>query len=114
MRFINRIKQSLSPYQQAHDGECEHDWEVLEIDKLYRYMYGTNPKQYFRLGENEPEVKGRFYPPACRRVCLLCGECEDQIKEAKDYIESRIKAIEDRKILAKRLWEENCKERNEK
>ena len=96
---------------------CRHDWEII---KKYDFWYSPISHKYTNQNPTE-------YNPSCHKmrhsvnwyvygypyqitddVCVKCGECHNGYK----IMEKDNKAVQKRKELATKLWEDGCKNEN--
>lgn len=108
-------------------NSCDHDWEIInqqhimEVYDSYHYFDHIERQKVLRK-----LIKIYTTEELCKikqRVCLKCGECENQFKELDTIIKSVFKSEEkrrdkimietrekkERQKLAKKIWE-NCNE----
>ena len=98
------------------DGTA-HDWETISKGKIWRYYrYDYCKKDIFKT--NNYVTKDRPIEPlgysqwaqATNRVCVKCGQCDNQEARWKKALREQTKADRRRKAWAKQLWEDGCKE----
>lgn len=63
---------------------CEHDW--IEKEKSDKYLFNYRFDTY---EEVDPPNNGSYVRPAIISVCSLCGEIDDEIKKAEDFLEEQ-------------------------
>lgn len=108
---------------------CKHDWEEVDSyswteifndmvtkdytthDANWGYNYLEFTYRDFNYFGRKPEFMRTEMPK--QRVCLLCGKCDNQVKEARAKIMKWLNAWADskqeridRKKLAKKMWSE--------
>lgn len=117
LRFLRRIWcPERHNDNKIEEENCYHDWEVVErrdnywIDRWKSYYISEQDPnkrngQYFYLDRTQTIYGHKRYFKAVRRVCLLCGECQDEI----GLIEKKESEKEERKELAKKMWKNGCK-----
>ena len=102
---------------------CDHDWEVVERGDYYRYRYNhlffpcdSTKGEWSEVVKNLvrshiPILPGAFteVQRATNRVCVKCGECDNQISLFKKMYRDKKLAVRRRKMWAKQLWEDGCK-----
>jgi len=85
----------------------EHDWEIIEVSDEYEWINNVAFKTGKPLSFSVlPDLMGSA---AVNRVCVLCGKCDAGIESAKKEVEDRRREAVERKVWAKRLWEDGCK-----
>lgn len=93
-------------------SECPHDWHILEQDdRLHTSNRRDDETKEWHHTEslfdllNKSDMCRAF---AQKKVCLICGKCVDEIKEAFDQIQDRYDEENTREDLALKLWQD-CK-----
>lgn len=97
--------------EMEHPEGCSHDWQTVEkCSWLWASGWGGRffYKEYYK--KDGFHITYGYTGPynATRRVCLVCGECIDEISLASDYIHAKWDEEDQRKELAAKMWED-CK-----
>jgi len=80
-----------------------HDWEVIEIRSEYKRFNNI----WHRIPNIEMISNRGFKNCAVRKICLKCGKRIDEITEAQTQIRLQSKKNDERRSLARKMWEEN-------
>ena len=64
---------------------CDHDW--IEKEKSDKYLFNYRHDLYEEIDSSN--INGNYVRPAIISVCSLCGEIDDEIKKAEDFLEEQ-------------------------
>jgi hypothetical protein len=89
---------------------CEHDWETLEFGNHIRQIspcgeiFGP-----WTFGGTKINREWSSFQLSIRRVCIICGECDDTATQAEVEALEFVRNRQSRRALALKMWED-CKE----
>jgi hypothetical protein len=124
-RFAGRRNNTMFGWEIVMPGEeCIHDWEPVKTDNPMGYyvdVFYSGPIVVKTYGINYNDALCVPSPYLIiqhpkNRVCLKCGECDNQVKHfAEEYEKQEARKRESqartlyRQELAKKLWrDDNC------
>lgn len=117
MKWFKKVK-PIAEEKHVHDWEIAYTYPIEEVAKRLGLEYTVTMDGYHEYLRGNgiilypSEFHGDcYFPTACKKVCLSCGECIDgfdRYKKVHDKKVQKAKISADRIALAKRMWKD-CK-----